>query len=228
MRTAPATPVLLVRALLVGSTSLAMAMAAHAVAGGGVPRSALAAGVLVASVLPAAVGAARGALTLPRLVPVLGLLQVLLHAELSVLVGHGAHTASSVGGLTGHAAHGVDPAALAGRLSADAAAAASAAPVHDSGGLLMVAAHVVAVALVAGVLASGDRAARWVVAWMSAVALLVRRASLPVPSRPACAVVADALVVSRVLGRLLGHGLRFRGPPVPDRRAAATLAPGAA
>lgn len=218
-----------VRALLVGSTSLAMASAAHAVAGGGTPRGALAVAVLVASVLPAAVGLARAALTLPRLLPVLGLLQVLLHAELSVLATHGPHVATSAAA-TGHGAHGADPGVLAQQLTVEAGAAAAAVsgPAHETGGLLMTAAHVAAVALVAVVLASGDRAARWVVAWMSAVSVLVQRVVLPLPRRRAAAVVADRLVGARALTRLLGGGLRFRGPPAPGRRADAIFARGAA
>ncbi|WP_407319102.1 hypothetical protein UQW22_01665 [Isoptericola halotolerans] len=231
MPPAPAVHVLPVRALLVGGTSLAMATAAHAAAGGGAPRSALAVAVLVASVVPVAVALGRGALTLPRLLPVLGLLQALLHAELAVLATHGTHGVPSPGAgagaaavTAGHAAHGVDPVALA-HLDATAAAAGG----GHGGGTLMAVAHVVAVALVAAVLASGDRAARWVVAWMSAVALLVRRAALPLPrSRPA-AVVVDRLVGARALERLIGAGRRFRGPPgLVCPSALATPSPGAA
>ncbi len=216
-----------VRALLIGSTSLAMATAAHAVAGGGTPRGALAVAVLTASVLPAAVALARTALTLPRLLPVLGLLQVLLHAELSVLATHGPSVATSAA-TTGHAAHVAAPGALAQQLTVDAAAASAAGAGHGAGGLLMTAAHVAAVALVAVVLASGDHAACWVVAWMSAVSLLVQRVVLPVPSRRAPAVIVDHLVGARALTRLLGRGVRFRGPPAPDRRADAIFTLGAA
>ncbi|MCK0117201.1 hypothetical protein MWU57_09160 [Isoptericola sp. S6320L] len=226
MRSAPALDVLPVRALLVGSTSLAMATAAHSAAGGGTPRSALAVAVLVGSVLPAAVALGRGALTLPRLLPVLGLLQVLLHAELSVLashVPHAPHLASP--GPSGHAAHGAAPVAV----GADAVGVTAAGAGHNAGGVLMVAAHVVAVVLVAAVLASGDRAARWVVTWMSTMALLVRTATLPVARRRPAAVVVDRLVGARALRRLLTGGLRFRGPPGAARPGApANLALGAA
>ncbi|PRZ09622.1 hypothetical protein BCE75_102336 [Isoptericola sp. CG 20/1183] len=229
MRSAPALDVLPVRALLVGSTSLAMATAAHSAAGGGTPRSALAVAVLVGSVLPAAVALGRGALTLPRLLPVLGLLQVLLHAELSVLashVPHAPHLASP--GPSGHAAHGAAPAPVA-VLGADAVGVTAAGAGHGAGGVLMVAAHVVAVVLVAAVLASGDRAARWVVTWMSSMTLLVRTATLPVARRRPAAVVVDRLVGARALRRLLTGGLRFRGPPGAARPGApANLALGAA
>lgn len=224
MRSAPALDVLPVRALLVGATSLATATAAHAAAGGGAPRSALAVAVLAASVVPVAVGLARGALTLPRLLPVLGLLQALLHAELAVLATHGAHTGPAAGaggraGTAGHAAHGLDPAVLAPRLTADTTGAAAAGDGH--GGVLMTVAHVAAVVLVAAVLASGDRAARWVVTWMSAVTLLVRRATLPLPRSRVTAAVVDRLVGARALRRLATGGLRFRGPPAPARHDAA-------
>jgi hypothetical protein len=199
-----------VRGLLVGSTALGLAVGAHVLAGDGLPTTGIALAALVATVLPAAVWLTRGPLSLPRVLPAATALQVALHVELSVLA-HGGHGAST-GLHTDHAAH-LDPAALQALLQQQAALAGPAA--H---GLVpsapMLAAHAAAVMLTSVALATGDRAAAWLLTWLSAVTLLVRAAVQPLPDARRRGVVVDPLQPRRTLDRLGAGGLRFRGPPL--------------
>jgi hypothetical protein len=203
-----------VRGLLVGSTALALAVGAHVLAGDGVPTAGIALATLVATVLPPAVWLARRPLSLPRVLPVAAALQVALHVELSVL-DHGAHgAASGVGPHPGHAgpATHLDPAAMQDVLQQQVALAGGAA--H---GLVpsasMLAAHAAAILLTCVVLAAGDRAATWLLTWLSVVALLVRSAAQPAPRARRRSVVVDPLQPRRALDRLAAGGVRFRGPP---------------
>ncbi|MFP3713446.1 hypothetical protein [Puerhibacterium sp. TATVAM-FAB25] len=211
-----------VRGLLVGSTALSLAVGAHVLAGDGLPTTGIALAALVATVLPAAVWLTRGPLSLPRVLPVAAALQVALHIELSVLA-HGGHAAAGVhtgAPHAGHAAH-LDPAALQALLQQQAALAGPAA--HDLvPSAPMLAAHAVAVLVTCVVLATGDRAAAWLLTWLSAVALLVRAAVQPLPGARRRGVVVDPLQPRRTLDRLGAGGLRFRGPPLrlPAARAA--------
>lgn len=224
-------PVRRVRELLVVATTLALAAGAHLLAGGALPTTALPVVALVATVLPAAVWLARRPLTLPRLLPVLVALQVALHVELSVLAapaGSAAPELGTGGPHAGHAAHSATLGALASAGPATAGpttagtsvgtTAAGTTAAHHHLDLLalssapMLLAHLAAVVATALVLAAGDRAARTVVAWMSAVVVLVLDARVPVPERARVAVV-DRLRPWRALLRLAPGGLRFRGPP---------------
>jgi hypothetical protein len=233
-----------VRGLLVGSTALSLAVGAHVLAGDGVPTAGIALAALVATVLPPAVWLARRPLSLPRVLPVAAALQVALHVELSVLA-HGAHAgAAATGGALPAAGAATAGAAAAGATTAVASPHAGhaghldAAALHEvlqhqaalggaaSHGLLpsapMLAAHAAAVLLTCLLLATGDRTATWLLTWLTAVALLVRAAALPVPRARRRGVVVDPLQPRRALDRLGAGGLRFRGPPLllPAARAA--------
>lgn len=212
VRTDSGLDLLPVRALLVAGTSLALAVGGHALAGGGSPRSALAVAVLVASTLPAAVWLARHRLTLPRLVPVLGALQLLLHTELSVLAAHSGGGRPVAGGP--HAHHAVGGAGSWVTRTTTSSADAAAQGLHgDVPVAVMLAAHAVAVVAVALVLASGDRAAESVLTWLSLVALLVRTTHGPAPVHRRRSTVVDSLLPGRAPARLARTALRFRGPP---------------
>lgn len=202
-----------VRGLQVGSTALGLAVGAHVLAGDDLPTTGIALAALVATVLPAAVWLTRGPLSLPRVLPVATALQAALHVELTVLA-HGGHPGAGLPAAdqhAGHAAH-LDPAALQALLQQQAALAG---PAHDLvPSAPMLAAHAAAILLTCVVLATGDRAAGWLLTWLSAVVLLVRAAVQPLPDARRRGAVVDPLQPRRTLQRLGAGGLRFRGPPL--------------
>lgn len=200
------------RELLVASTTLSIAAAAHLAAGGVLPSSALGWVVPVALTLPVAVWTARRRLTLRRLLPAMAALQVVQHTTLSFMA-----TADAVRGGTspvpagGHGAH-------AGHLALDAGALASptltaGGHAHDAGtatSALMLGAHAAAVVLTALLVAAGDRAAAFLVVWLGAVALLVAAPWPPLPARRNLPPRTTSWV-PRTWWALAG--LRLRGPP---------------
>lgn len=197
-----------VRELLVVSTTLGIAAAAHLFAGGALPTSAVGWVVTVALTLPVVVWTARRRLTLPRLLPAMALLQVVAHTALSVMTAAPAVPASSRPATGAHAGHVLAPGSLA--------PPAEAAHLHHSGDpgtdSLMLAAHAVAVVAAALLLTAGDRAAAWVLVWLGAVALLVAGppAGLARDRRPRVPARAAGRVPRSWVGR---SGLRLRGPP---------------
>lgn len=182
------------RAVTVAATSLAVTAAAHAAAGGALP-DALGSALLGAVALLAGAAVARRRLRAVTLVPVLGVLQVVLHAGFTFF-----SPAGTVAGGGTHAAHG------AGHLVVEAGAGHAS---HTSAG--MVAAHVVAVALVAALMLGADAGARAVVRTLSRVAPLLRRAVAPVVTPPRVPVEAVGVVLPRAL--LVVRDARRRGPP---------------
>lgn len=194
-----------VRELLVAGTTLSIAAAAHLLAGGALPTAPLAWLVVAALTAPLAVWTARRRLTLRRLLPAMGALQLVQHGALSVLGAAGGP--SLLPGTGGHALHGPAPGSLPhGSLPYAADAAAHLHPAHDPTSPWMLAAHAAAVLLTALLLAAGDRAALTVAAHLRHVALLVQGpASLPV--------VRGRAVVARAVRRPRPAPVRRRTPP---------------
>lgn len=182
------------RAVTVAATSLAVTAAAHAAAGGALP-DALGAALLGAVALLAGAAVARRRLRAVTLVPVLGVLQVVLHAGFTFFSPAGTVAAAGT-----HAAHG------AGHLVVEAGAGHAS---HTSAG--MVAAHVVAVALVAALMLGADAGAHAVVRTLSRVAPLLRHVVTAVVTPPRVPVEPARTVRPRAL--LVVRGARRRGPP---------------
>ncbi|GAA1735653.1 hypothetical protein GCM10009809_33560 [Isoptericola hypogeus] len=208
------------RELLVASTTLSIAAAAHLFGGGSLPGSVAGWVVTVALTLPVAVWTARRRLTLPRLLPAMAVLQVVQHTALSFMATAGASAASSTGPGTGSAA-AAGPAAHAGQPAPTPGSLAFPTgldPTHlhhgddPRAGALMLAAHAVAVLVTALLLAAGDRAAGSLLVWLGAVVLLVAGAlAAPVgPGRPRRPARGTSWVPRTWLGLA---GLRLRGPP---------------
>jgi hypothetical protein len=197
------------RELLVASTTLSIAAAAHLFAGGALPATVVGWLVPVALSLPVSVWTARRRLTLPRLVPAMALLQVVQHTTLGFMAtadaarGSGPHVVPT----GAHAGHLLDAGALAPTLTDPAHAAHAGGATTD---LLMLTAHAAAVLLTAAVLAAGDRAAAFLVVWLAAVVLLVTAAPRTVRARRAT-LPRSASWVPRTWWGL--NGLRLRGPP---------------
>ena len=202
------------RELLVASTTLSIAAAAHLLAGGTLPATTLGWALAVAMTMPVAVWAGRRRLTLARVLPAMALLQVVQHSVLSFAAAaeeaarSGDGTAAAATSRAGaHAAH------LA--LSPGSLAASSGASLHHhadgpAASSLMLLAHAGAVVVTALLLAAGDRAAATVVVWLGAVTLLVQG--------------PPAFASSRQLGPVGGRpwvphsrshlaAARLRGPP---------------
>ncbi|MCA5894771.1 hypothetical protein LEP48_15635 [Isoptericola sp. NEAU-Y5] len=209
-------PVVLRRAreLLVAGTTLSIAAAAHLLAGGSLPRSALAWVVVLALTLPVAVWTGRRRLTLVRVLPAMVVLQVVQHGTLEILGTAAARTGAAEGPRASDAVHAAHLDLTAGSLggAADALATAPGTAHHASdaaAGALMLTAHAVAVVLTALLLVAGDRAAAGVVAGLGAVALLVQG--------------APAFAASRVLGPVRGR--TFARHDRTDRSAAPLRGP---
>ncbi len=203
-----------VRELLVASTTLGIAAAAHLTAGGTLPGSLAGWVVTVALMLPVVVWTARRRLTLPRLLPSMVLLQVVAHTALSFMAASPGPTGRAGGAAASgaHAAHlGLEPGSLA------PPAGTGGAHLHHAddprAGALMLAAHAVAVLATALLLTVGDRAAAWVLVWLDAVALLVEGppADLVHDPRPGPTTAGATWVPRSWVGR---SGLRLRGPPL--------------
>lgn len=93
---------------------------------------------------------------------------------------------------------------------AGAAAAVHAMPTMG-GGAWMLAAHAAATLLTALVIASGDRAATWLLTWLGTVTLLVQGARVRPAVRARRRPVAPA--ATSPLRRLTAGTVSFRGPP---------------
>ncbi|TQL02548.1 hypothetical protein [Cellulomonas sp. SLBN-39] len=184
------------RAVTVAATSLAVTAAAHAAAGGALP-DALGAALLGAVALLAGAAVARRRLRAVTLVPVLGVLQIVLHAGFTFFSPAGTVAAAGT-----HTAHG------AGHLVIEAGAGHGHAS-HSSAG--MVAAHVVAVALVAALMLGADAGAHAVVRTLSRVVPLLRHVVTAVVTPPRVPVEPAGTVRPRAL--LVVRDARRRGPP---------------
>lgn len=199
------------RELLVAGTTLAIAAAAHLLAGGALPTSVAPWGLPVALTLPVAVWTARRRLTLRRLLPSMAVLQLVQHSALWLMAaggaGTGSATAPAVGADTAHAGHlAMGPGSLAPPV---AAVVGHGHHGHGSSSLMLFA-HAVAVVLTAVLIATGDRAAAFLVVWLAAVALLVRTGARPVIGLRTLTPRTASWVPRTWLYR---SGLRLRGPP---------------
>lgn len=189
------------RAVTVAGTSLAVTAAAHAAAGGRLPDT-VGVALLGAVALLAGAAVAGRRLRAVTLVPVLGALQVVLHAGFGFFSTAGTVVPGAV--VSGpHAGHGAGH-----QVALDAAVGAAHAP-HTSAG--MVAAHVVAVALVAALMLGADAGAHAVVRTLSRVAPLLRRPGTLVLTPARVLVDAVGAVLPRAL--LVVRDARRRGPP---------------
>jgi hypothetical protein len=212
-----------IRAGLVASTTLALAVGAHLAGGGSLPdRLGLAAlGTLTFVV---AVVVARRALRAVTLLPLIGALELVLH------VGLGALSARGVGDPGRGAGPGLDvspgPGAMPGMVGAAHAAAstaasptpdvlghaASAMPMSGGGAVLMLVAHGVATLATVALLVAGDRAAGRTLVWFTSVLPRVRAVAHGTPVRHAApVVVGQARVRPQAVER---GGVGRRGPPV--------------
>lgn len=201
---------------------------AHVAAGGAAPGPVL---IVLLGVVVTAVAAqvVRCRLGLPALVGVLAAGQVILHYALGFsapsAAGCAARSGSSAAGHALHNGHGVDGGVLA---SGDAALCADggmavAGPAGAGAGWWMLAAHAVAIVLLAAVLARGERAV-WAVAgcWARIRARVVVRAVPPVWAPRIPQISVDA---ARPTGR--DTYLRVsprRGPPAVHTPCPALLA----
>ncbi|MBD5785695.1 hypothetical protein IF650_05835 [Cellulosimicrobium terreum] len=166
-------PLRVARAALVATLVLALSALAHRVGGGALPDP-LVLAALAAFTFAGTTAVARARFTVPRLVLVLGGAQLALHTAFRTL-GHGVAscvTAPVPAGHGGHASLAVCDGPLA-PLGDGAAAAHSHLLTGAAGGAgtvasadnVMLAAHVVATAVLAVVLARGERALERFLAW---------------------------------------------------------------
>nr|WP_310793536.1 hypothetical protein [Pseudarthrobacter phenanthrenivorans] len=180
----PRTPFHFLRASALSTAVLALAGGAHLAAGGVLPAPSLLLAVLALTAL-GATAATRLRLGFPVLAALLGGAQLVLHEVFAAFTVTGARSAAT--GTASHGGHGGWPAAPAPVLDhlygAD--------PLYGSGtesGLMMLAAHVLATAGSAFLLAKGEDALWALAAWLRPLVELPRPAVFddgPAPSLPA-------------------------------------------
>lgn len=215
-----------VRAVVLATTSLTVAAAAHATAGGGLPD-----GAGLAALAALTVGLA----TLVARVRSRALVQVPFLAVVQVVLHHGFTMLATTGGPLRGA--GTLPATMPGHASApgfaaDRAAHAAHAVASWSGGYLspggqlpgapehvahgtgpaMLGAHAVAVVVTAALLAASERAATFALALWTGLLPVLLGVLLPVPTSPR-PVVLHPVRSARPLARAARTVLSRRGPP---------------
>jgi hypothetical protein len=196
------------RLLAVSSTVLALGSGAHVLAGGHAPSAGVVA-LLGALVLLAAAALARRPLTVRVLLPVAVAAQVGVHLALTWL-GSGGDALRAAGGA--HGPHGTPvPGAGAGAGAEPAAAATHA----GASGLLMPAAHALAMAATVLLLVATERGLLALVRRWSAL-LPALGDGVAAPVRPARRPAPPVVRPRRHLRVLAGSVVR-RGPPVVQR-----------
>lgn len=213
MPSATTGPWRLVRAGVVASVVVALSGLAHVLGGGTLPAGVVLA-ALTSLVLAVCVALAGRRLGVVAVTAVLGVGQLVLHHAFTVLAAtgcaasagpagatdpHAGHTAAQhaghlAGQTTDHAAH------LAGQTTAHAGQAVGTLACADPHGVAvpllgasaMLVLHVVATVLTALVVAGGDRALHWLLAWLRPRVVVPAPVVVPAVGTPATPVVAGA------------------------------------
>lgn len=210
----PNAPFRLLRTVVVGSTILGLAAGAHLLAGGTLPAAPVMAAIVALHLLCSTV-ATKFRLTPAVMVALLASSQTVLHQAFSLL-SHGAHAGAS--SLPGHdmaAHHSMSAPDIAALMLAQSSSGMDFGA--DSGGhagpmsASMLAAHIGATLLTAGLLAYGEHALWALANWLRPL----YRCAAVVPVLPATQ--AQPAIFPRPLPRLPWRNLRpdtRRGPPV--------------
>lgn len=194
-------PLRLLRACLISAATLGLAAAAHTAAGGHLPEAPVLVLLAVLSLAPVML-LSRYRLGLAAMAGILATSQAVLHSAFTTLAGNPNHCTGA-----GIAAHGHHQAFAIPQCATDGVAVAG----HDMAGwpaAAMLAAHILAAAATALLLARGETALWNLLAWLEPLARILRTIVLPPRARIPALPVATVLVPH--------PGLRIpalRGPP---------------
>lgn len=199
-------PLPFLRACLVTAATVGLATGAHAFAGGHLPRLPVLALLAVLTLAPV-MCLSRYRLRLPAMAGILGASQAGLHYAFTVLADTTGHCASPGGGIAAHGHHQV----FALPDCTGSAAGLTAGHHHELTGwpgAVMLAAHILATAATALLLARGEDALWCIVAWLQPLARILAPAVFPVQAK--LPVLRAAAVLVPRPGRLVPA---LRGPP---------------